>query len=486
MTSVASEPVAFSSRAPQFQRSQSATASQDGDAPFAQMLEASTPPNDPAPRRREPSDPAAPPQRAATPASPKKRNVAETPGDRTADASEPANIETASKDEAAVEVEVAVETESPVIAQVQPETPVPEEDAGDGSESQDADIVGVQAQAEIPPVPTPVAPEIAVAAAATVMPETIAAAPAEGDAAAELAAKPAQTAGVPAAKSAPETPVAAPVIDAPELPADLQAKGVKEVPEIKGKADVKPAELQIETAKQPVDGEIQQILPQRPQAEHGQAKTAPEEASLRADGKPQPEPKQPAEPAQLKPALPPTPAAGSETASTTNAALPTSSVVVPDAASVGASQARAPLLTASAVPVSGIAVEIATQARAGNNRFEIRLDPPELGRIDVRLDVDQDGNVKSRLVIERSDTYDLLRRDSSTLERALQQAGLKTSDNGLEFTLRDQGSAQRETRDQSQRNAERAIIPDADILPAEAANGYGRVLGLGGGVDIRI
>ena len=57
------------------------------------------------------------------------------------------------------------------------------------------------------------------------------------------------------------------------------------------------------------------------------------------------------------------------------------------------------------------------------HRFEIRLDPPELGRIDVRLDVDRDGNVTSRLVIERADTYDLLRRDASTLERALQNAG---------------------------------------------------------------
>ncbi len=87
-----------------------------------------------------------------------------------------------------------------------------------------------------------------------------------------------------------------------------------------------------------------------------------------------------------------------------------------------------PVSAAQPVPADAIAVEIASQARAGNSRFEIRLDPPELGRIDVRLDVDRDGNVKSRLVIERADTYDLLRRDQSTLERALQQAGLKTSD----------------------------------------------------------
>ena len=37
------------------------------------------------------------------------------------------------------------------------------------------------------------------------------------------------------------------------------------------------------------------------------------------------------------------------------------------------------------------------RADAGIKRFEIRLDPPELGRIDVRLDVDRDGKVTSHL-----------------------------------------------------------------------------------------
>jgi flagellar hook-length control protein FliK len=76
------------------------------------------------------------------------------------------------------------------------------------------------------------------------------------------------------------------------------------------------------------------------------------------------------------------------------------------------------------------------QGLAGKNRFEIRLDPPELGRIEVRLDVDRDGNVTSRLTVERVETLDLLRRDAAGLERALQDGGLKTTDNGLQFSLR--------------------------------------------------
>jgi flagellar hook-length control protein FliK len=155
------------------------------------------------------------------------------------------------------------------------------------------------------------------------------------------------------------------------------------------------------------------------------------------------------------------------------------------AATQSATPQAAPVSASQPIPVNAVAVEIASQARAGNSRFEIRLDPPELGRIDVRLDIDNDGNVKSRLIVERADTYDLLRRDQSTLERALQQAGLKTSDNALEFSLRDQGFAQQRDADDRQRGTS-AMIAETDVAPSEAANGYARLLGARGGLDIRV
>jgi len=139
----------------------------------------------------------------------------------------------------------------------------------------------------------------------------------------------------------------------------------------------------------------------------------------------------------------------------------------------------------NAVPVAGLAVEIVARAQDGLRRFEIRLDPPELGRIDVRLDVDSGGKVTSRLTVERADTLDLLRRDAPQLERALQHAGLNT-EGGLEFSLRDQNFANRE---QMPRDvpAARLIVPDDEQAAAEAARrGYGRLIGLGGGVDIRV
>ena len=139
---------------------------------------------------------------------------------------------------------------------------------------------------------------------------------------------------------------------------------------------------------------------------------------------------------------------------------------------------------AAAVPLTGLAVEITAQAQAGKNHFEIRRDPPELGRINVKHDVDRDGNVSTRLVVDRADTLDLLKRDASSLEHALQQAGLKTSDNALEFSLRQHAFAHDDTAAQ---NTAHITVSEDDPAPLEALRqGDGRLLGLGGGLDISV
>ena len=100
--------------------------------------------------------------------------------------------------------------------------------------------------------------------------------------------------------------------------------------------------------------------------------------------------------------------------------------------------------------------------------------------------MDKDGNVTSRLMVERADTLDLLRRDAHQLERALNQAGLKTADNALEFQLRDQGFADNDNKRENARDGTQVIIPDDDATVLEAKRGYGRLLGLGNGLDIRV
>lgn len=144
-------------------------------------------------------------------------------------------------------------------------------------------------------------------------------------------------------------------------------------------------------------------------------------------------------------------------------------------------------LAPAAIPIAGLAVEIAGRALAGKNHFEIRLDPPELGRIDVHLSVDRNGQVTSHLVVDRSDTLNLLRQDSSGLQRALQDAGLRTSDNGLQFSLRDQTMNQNPAPQPMPLPPTRVIVPDEGLAAIDIApRVYSRVAGMGGGLDIRV
>ena len=83
-----------------------------------------------------------------------------------------------------------------------------------------------------------------------------------------------------------------------------------------------------------------------------------------------------------------------------------------------------------------VAFEVVRQFNQGNSRFQIRLDPPELGRIDVHMKLDGDGNVQTRMTVERVETLDLMQRDQRALEKALAQAGLDGNKSSLEFSLR--------------------------------------------------
>lgn len=90
-------------------------------------------------------------------------------------------------------------------------------------------------------------------------------------------------------------------------------------------------------------------------------------------------------------------------------------------------------------PLSAVPMALGMKAMGGASRFDIRLDPAELGRIAVSLDIDDEGTVKARLVVDRVETLQLLQRDARTLERAFEQAGLKPSEDGIDLSLRDDG-----------------------------------------------
>lgn len=142
----------------------------------------------------------------------------------------------------------------------------------------------------------------------------------------------------------------------------------------------------------------------------------------------------------------------------------------------------------SVVPVHALAVTIAARASTGSTRFDIKLDPPELGRIEVQMTLDREGRVKSRLVVEKQETLELLQRDQRNLERTLAQAGLDTSEGGIEFSLKDQGGEGRHNDNERPARSWQVAVdnPDATTAPAANAATYSRLAAARGGIDIRI
>ena len=74
-------------------------------------------------------------------------------------------------------------------------------------------------------------------------------------------------------------------------------------------------------------------------------------------------------------------------------------------------------------PVAELREQIARLVATADGRTaELRLDPPELGRVRITLDI-ADGQVTATLTAEREDVADLMRRHSELLLRDLIQSG---------------------------------------------------------------
>ena len=96
-----------------------------------------------------------------------------------------------------------------------------------------------------------------------------------------------------------------------------------------------------------------------------------------------------------------------------------------------------------APPAEQVAMQLRHAVAKGIDKITIQLNPASLGAIDVTLEVSSGARVLVHVVVEKADTLELLRSDSRSLERALQEAGLRTDSGSLNFNLRgDGGGAQ--------------------------------------------
>lgn len=134
-----------------------------------------------------------------------------------------------------------------------------------------------------------------------------------------------------------------------------------------------------------------------------------------------------------------------QSASVSNANFAINTIAAPQAAQ----HAQAPIatqhvqVTAQAQPnLPALAVEISAKSQSGAKQFDIRLDPPELGRVEVRLSIDATGKASAHLSADQPQTLSLLQKDAPILARALREAGLDVSQDGLNFSLRQQAHDQ--------------------------------------------
>jgi flagellar hook-length control protein FliK len=137
------------------------------------------------------------------------------------------------------------------------------------------------------------------------------------------------------------------------------------------------------------------------------------------------------------------------------------------------------------VPLQALAVEVGMRAMRGSKEFQIRLDPEDLGRIDVRLEISEKGELQAKIAVERVETLNLLQRDARTLERAFDQAGLKTNPDGLQFTLKDPGQQGRDQGRGEEAPGRRSRSDHAAIDDLPAVSAIYRA-SAAGGLDIRI
>lgn len=143
----------------------------------------------------------------------------------------------------------------------------------------------------------------------------------------------------------------------------------------------------------------------------------------------------------------------------------------------------------AAAAVVTLGVEMAAKFRKGSTQFDIRLDPPELGRVDVRMEVDRHGRVTSRLFVEKAETLSLLKADTRGLEMALEQAGLQADPGSLSFSLRGEGQGSTSSFAQQGQDFASAFrssgeddMPETKIVPVSyAAQGAAS-----SGLDIRV
>ena len=157
----------------------------------------------------------------------------------------------------------------------------------------------------------------------------------------------------------------------------------------------------------------------------------------------------------------------------------------PVATTAPASSTETAAATARAMPVAAqIGHEIVRRFNNESTQFQMRLDPPELGRVDIKLEVSRDHRVSAVISADTPQAVTELARHARELEQTLQSAGLELKDNGLSFDLNQSRQGFAEARDNTSGARKGAASSETSEPAAIAARPLGMESWRGVRVDV--
>lgn len=153
--------------------------------------------------------------------------------------------------------------------------------------------------------------------------------------------------------------------------------------------------------------------------------------------------------------------------------LPQAEGAIRDLASRAAYEARKPAPAEApkqAQPAQDFARLLARKLDDGATSFHLRLDPPELGRVDARLTMGEDGKAALALAFDNQAALDLFSRGEAQLRASLLAAGFDASGAGISFSL-NQRAAETGTEPSAASAAQRLPIASEHSFLAPVSTG---------------
>ena len=121
-------------------------------------------------------------------------------------------------------------------------------------------------------------------------------------------------------------------------------------------------------------------------------------------------------------------------------------------------------------------------ANMRGDKLEVRLDPPDLGRVYIDFNMDGDRIVSATLSAEQSDTGSLMRRHMDILLKELTNAGFPDVDLSFSDTAREKGEDPGTGSTQfSQGSIQTVATEEAAVKPLSPVAGM-----LSDGIDLRL